>query len=151
MSAKLAHCHRHERGMTLIELLTVMVILAVLSSVAVASYRSYMIRANRTDGRTTLLRIQVAEEKFFLQNNTYTTELGPTGLRISKTDATSMDTPAGFYTVKVVKGSTNDIASSYSASATAQSGQTKDTSACLTLTIDDQGQKTPGDSSGCWK
>ena len=150
MSVKLAH-RQHERGMTLIELLTVMVVLAVLSSIAVASYRGYMLRANRTDARTTLLRIQVAEEKFFLQNNTYTAELGPAGLSMSASAGTSMATPAGFYTVKLVKGSTGDIASSYSASATAQNAQAKDTAACLTLTLDDQGQKTPGDASGCWK
>src|ERR1041385_1494678 len=58
------------RGMTLVELLTVMVVLAVLASVSVSSYRRYMIRANRTDATTSLLRTQVAEEKYFLQNNT---------------------------------------------------------------------------------
>jgi type IV pilus assembly protein PilE len=137
--------------MTLTELLTVIMIVAILSSIAVGSYRSYMLRTNRTDARTTLLRVQVAEEKYFLQNNTYTTELGPTGLRMNGSAGATMATPSAYYSVTVAKGSTNDIATSFTATATAQNGQVKDTAACLTLTINDQGQKTPADSSGCWK
>ena len=60
MSTTLAY-RRYERGMTLIELLTVMAVLAILGTISVSTYRSYLIRTNRTDARTTLLRIQVAE------------------------------------------------------------------------------------------
>jgi type IV pilus assembly protein PilE len=150
MSTTLAY-RRYERGMTLIELLTVMAVLAILGSISVSTYRSYLLRTNRTEARTTLLRIQVAQEKYFLQNNSYTTEVGPTGLRMSGTAGDSLETPNGHYKVTLQAGSTGDIASSYSASATAQNGQTNDKAACKTLTLDDQGQKTPAESTGCWK
>lgn len=137
-----------QAGLTLIELMIVVGIIAILTSIAVSGYRSYTLRANRIDGETVLLKVQVAEEKFFLQNNTYTTAVAtapPNGLGIPAT------TPSGLYTLAVAAGATGSIATSYSATATATGTQTSDKSACLTLTINDQGQRTPADSSGCWK
>ena len=135
-------------GITLIELMVTLAVVAILSSIAISSYRSYTLRANRIDGETMLLKIQVAEEKFFLQNNTYTTALAaapPAGLGLSATTA------SGYYNLAVVAGATGNIATSYAATATATGAQTKDKAACLTLTINDQGQRTPAESSGCWK
>jgi type IV pilus assembly protein PilE len=140
------------RGVTMIELLTVVAIVGTLSSIAVVSYRSYVLRAHRTDATTALLRIQVAEEKYFLQKNTYTTDLTdipsatPTsGLGIGTS------TQNGFYTLAVAAGTTASIATSYSATATAAGGQRKDT-ACPTLTIDDSGQHGPAGAAAttCW-
>src|SRR5437763_16809045 len=74
------------RGMTLIELMVVVAIVAILASLAVGSYRRYVLRANRTDATSALLRIQVGEEKYFLQNNAYTinaTAQPPTGLGVA--------------------------------------------------------------------
>lgn len=139
------------RGITLIELMTVLVIVAILSSIAVANYRQYALRSNRTDATAALLRIQVAEEKFFLQNNTYTTNVTaapPTGLGVAS------PTPNGFYNLAVTgdPGSTNNIATSFLATATATGSQTADTS-CATLTINDQGQRgsSPSASTTCWR
>src|ERR1700753_1382180 len=87
---------RRMRRVSMIELLTVMVVLSILATVSVQSYRGYLVRAHRTDATTTLLRIQVAEEKFFLQNNTYTVNLNgapPGGLGIATA------TQNGYYNV----------------------------------------------------
>lgn len=140
---------RHMRGMTLIELMVVVSIVAILGTFAISSYRNYLLRTNRTDARQALLRIQVAEEKFFLQNNTYTTDFtsAPSAGGLGVSGAT---TNGGYYTLTVTPGGTG-IASSYVATATATAGQTADTAACLTLSINDQGSRTPDDSSGCWK
>src|SRR6266853_4678267 len=136
------------RGVTLIELMVVLAIVAILASLAVGSYRQYVLRANRTDATGALLRIQVAQEKFFLQNNTYTTNataLPPTGLGVAS------PTTNGFYTLVVAPGSTGSIATSFQATATAVAPQTQDTS-CLTLTIDDQGLRNSAPSTTeCWK
>ena len=59
------------RGFSLIELMVVVAIVGLLASIATASYRNYVRRATRTEGRSVLLSIQVAQEKFFLQNNQY--------------------------------------------------------------------------------
>ena len=136
------------RGMTLIELMVVLVIVAILSTLAVGSYRRYVLRANRTDATSALLRIQVAQEKYFLQNNAYTTNVTavpPTGLGVAS------PTTNGFYTLVVAAGSTGNIATSFQATATAVAPQTADTS-CLTLTIDDQGLRNSAPSTTeCWR
>jgi type IV pilus assembly protein PilE len=134
------------RGMTLIELMTVVVVIAILGSLAVNSYRNYLLRANRTEARMALLTIQAAQEKFFLQNNQYATAAQmstapPGGLGVGAT------TPSGFYTISITRPS----ATTYTATATAAAGQLKDTAACLTMTINELGARTPAESSGCWK
>jgi len=154
MTMKLPNCNtlarRAARGFTLIELMIVISVVAILTTIAVTSYRAYVLRASRTEARMALLSIQVAQEKFFLQNNTYTTNvtaLPPTGLGVSS------PTPNGFYTIAVAgdPNSTNNIATSFLATATATGTQTQDTS-CLTLTINDQGQRnsTPS-ATACWR
>jgi type IV pilus assembly protein PilE len=140
---------RRAAGMSLIELLTVITIVGVLGSLAVTSYKSYTLRANRTEGTTTLLRIQVAEEKFFLSNNTYTTDFQsapPTGLGIT----TGASTNTGRYTLTIAAGGTGSIASSYVATATAAGPQASDTN-CAAYTVNESGVRTPADSTGCWK
>jgi type IV pilus assembly protein PilE len=133
--------HR-ERGVTLIELLTVVGIVAVLGVIAIGSYRNYGLRTNRVDGTSSLLRIQVAEEKYFLQNNTYTTDLAdapPVGLGLGN------NSPGGYYALAVAAGATGAIGTSYQATATAVGTQTSDDPNCQALSINDQGQRTPAD------
>lgn len=141
---------QHSRGMTLVELLTVMTIVAILGTLAVGAYSRYGLRANRSDATATLLRIQMAEEKFFLSNNTYTTDFTsgpPTGLGVLSTSST----PNGRYIITLGPGSSGAIGTSYTVTATATGGQVNDDPNCLTLTIDDKGTRTPADSTGCWK
>jgi len=132
------------RGVTLIELMIVIAVLAIISTIAVSSYRKYLLRANRTDGTTALLRVQVAEEKYFLQNNAYTDDISKLGL--------TTPTPMGYYTLSVAAGDSTNIATSFLATVTAQTGQLKDTD-CQTLTINDKGLRnsSPGATSLCWK
>jgi type IV pilus assembly protein PilE len=136
------------RGFTLIELMIAIVVVAILASIAVASYRSSVLRANRTDGTTTLLQVSAAEEKYFLQNSQYTADLAdapPTGLGLGTTS------PRGYYTLAVTAGSTGSLATSWLVTATATGSQTQDLAACQTMSIDDQGNRSPADSSGCWR
>jgi type IV pilus assembly protein PilE len=142
---------RHASGFTLIELMVVVSIVAVLGSLAVSSYRSYILRTNRTEARMALLSTQVAQEKYFLQNNQYAPDIAtviaapPAGLGINLTAAGV--TSGGNYTV-----SFNAVtANTYTLQAVATGTQTKDTAACLTFTINDQGARTPADSTGCWR
>ena len=65
---------RNASGVTLIELMTVVVVIGILAAIAVPSYRSYLLRANRTDAKRALLQVQAAEEKYYLSGQRYTTE-----------------------------------------------------------------------------
>jgi type IV pilus assembly protein PilE len=140
------------RGFTLIELMVVLAVFAILSTIAVGSYRSYTLRATRTEGRLALLAIQVAQEKYFLQNNQYAQDIAtviaapPAGLGISTLSAAGV-TSGGNYTISF----SAVTPTTYTLQAVATGNQTKDTAACLTFTITDQGARTPADSSGCWR
>lgn len=63
------------QGVTLLELMIVVVVIGILSIIAVPSYRQYSIRAHRTEAKTALLRLATNQERFYLQNNTFTTNL----------------------------------------------------------------------------
>lgn len=140
-----------QAGVTLIELMTVLVVLAILASIAVPSYRSYMLRANRTDAKSALMNLQVAQEKYFLQFNSYTkdvTGVPPKGLGLSDV------TTHGYYKLSVaVLGDDGQSYTAY-ASPVAGGGQADDKK-CNIFTIDDRGSKevkdASSDSTTCWK
>jgi len=67
------------QGITLLELMVVVVVIGVLATIAIPSYRQYSMRAQRTAAKTALLRLATNQERFYLQNNTYTNNLAALG------------------------------------------------------------------------
>lgn len=131
----------NSKGVTLIELMIVIVVVAILASIAVPSYRQYVLRAHRTEAKAALLNVAAAQEKFYLQNNTYTQALvaaPPAGLGIPAT------TSGGYYTIAIVDAD----AAGFTVTATANGGQAED-SHCLTFSLDQLGQKT-ATNTDCW-
>jgi len=94
--------HR-EHGMTLLELAVVGAVVAILASIAVPSYRSYVLRANRAEGRAALLALATAQEKFYLQCNNYAATLEPGSA--ADCDAGNLQFPTsserGYYAITV--------------------------------------------------
>ncbi len=66
MKSKRVQC-----GMTLIELVVVIMIVGILAAVAIPSYRNYVIRSQRSDAKDALLAISTQLEKHYLQCNDY--------------------------------------------------------------------------------
>jgi len=138
------------RGFTLVELMTVVAVVALLATLATSSYSNYTRRANRTEGRAALLAIQVAQEKYFLQNNQYVQNIAgviatpPAGLGIPLSAAGL--TANGNYTISFQVNTPTQ----YRLAATAGGSQAND-STCPVFTVDDQGNRTPADSTGCWR
>ena len=58
-------------GVTLLELLITLAILGILTAIAVPSYRSYVVRANRTDAKAALMSAAEALERCYTRNNSY--------------------------------------------------------------------------------
>ncbi len=139
--------HRMQ-GVTLIELMVVVAVLAIIASIAIPSYRSYLLRAQRSDATSVLLRVRVAQEKFFLQNNSYTSQLGPAGLKLTGADGTTMASENGYYTIDF----TAQTGTTFTVRATAVGGQQRDSN-CTTFTINEQGTRTtsPGNLATCWR
>jgi type IV pilus assembly protein PilE len=63
------------RGITLIELLIVIVIIGVLAAVAIPTYTNYMQRARRADGKTALEQLRAAQEMFRAERGGYSTNI----------------------------------------------------------------------------
>jgi type IV pilus assembly protein PilE len=139
-----------QSGVTLIELMIVIVVLTILVSVAVPSYRNYLIRTQRTEAKTALLNVRAAQEKFYLQKNKYTNKL---------TDAPADDglgmlgtSEGGLYDITVAL---QNVDQGYVVTATARDdrGQ-KDDRKCQTLTLNDAGVKGSTGGGGteyCWR
>lgn len=66
---------KYMKGFTLIELMIVVVIVAILASVAIPSYTDYVKKARRTEARVALMSISAAMEKFLLLNNAYPADI----------------------------------------------------------------------------
>jgi type IV pilus assembly protein PilE len=130
------------RGMSLIELMVVVAIVALLATIAVPSYRQFLLKSHRAEAKAALLNLAAAQEKFYLQNNTYTDDLTtapPGGLGLPAT------TENGHFTVAIAAGAN---AAGFTATATAAGGQAQDTH-CATFTINQAGARG-ATSSDCW-
>lgn len=63
------------RGVTLLELLTVLAIIAILMAVAIPSYSRYVLRSSRTDAMAALSWLASMQEQYRLDHNGYATTL----------------------------------------------------------------------------
>ena len=131
----------NQRGVTLMELLIVVVIIGMLSVLAYPNYQQYSARAKRTEAKAALLQIATNQERFYLQNNTYTTDMTTLGFAT----ATNHLTDTGSYRVTVTAADAND----FTATATYQMGGDEE-NRCNSFTIDGRGTKTSEPYTACW-
>jgi type IV pilus assembly protein PilE len=139
-----------EAGVTFIELMAVVLIIAILGVIAIPSYRDYTIRAHRTEGKAALLRLATSQEKFYLQNHRYSDTVNASlGFAMPNSEN-------GVYaiTVATMNGWTQD----YTATATPVAGggtngvdQTVDTK-CTSFSLSSAGAKsaTGAQPDTCW-
>ena len=62
---------RSSRGFTIIEIMIVVVMIAILASIAIPSYTQYVTRAKSQEASSTLLSQRVKMEQFFQDQRTY--------------------------------------------------------------------------------
>jgi type IV pilus assembly protein PilE len=128
----------------------VLVILGILAAVTLPSYQSSVQKSRRADGKAALLDLAARSEKFFAQNNSYTTEVsGANGLALGRTTSTD-----DYYDLTVAACGGGAITRCYLLTATAKGVQADDI-LCASLSLDNVGRKTAKDSDGnavdyCW-
>ncbi len=129
------------RGVTLLELMIVVVIISILTAIAYPNYREYVTRAKRTEAKAALLQIATNQERFYLQNNTYTTNMTNLGFPVAGAFLSDSDS----YIINVGAADANDL----TATATFQLGG-DEAGKCLTFQIDGRGAKTSAPDTDCW-
>ena len=131
---------KHMRGVTLIELMIVVVVVSILAAIAYPNYQEFTARAKRNEARAALLRLATNQERFYLNNNTFSADLTTIGFSSSP-----FTTETGYYVVVVTAAN----ASNFTATATYQLGGSE-ANKCRTFTIDGRGQKTSTPDTDCW-
>lgn len=114
------------RGVTLIELMIVIAVVALLASLAVPSYREYVLRTNRMEAVNMLLDVAACQERGYIKFNQYATTRC----------LTPNTTENGNYVITMTTTNTNQ---NYALTATPQGAQANDS--CVNLTLTDQGQR----------
>ena len=133
------HLLNRMRGITLLELMIVVVIIGILTTIAYPNYREFVARAKRTEAKALLLEIAANQERYYLNANSFGTnaQLGYDDPEI---------TGSGAYSVTI----TANDASNFTAVATNLLGG-KEQALCTSFTIDGRGDKTSVGSIGnCW-
>jgi type IV pilus assembly protein PilE len=132
---------KNSRGFTLIELMVVLVILGVLSSLAFGFFRDNVISANRTEGRSALQTAAGTLEKCRSLYGSY---------NHANCNYADFTTDTNLYQVT---GGDDISASSFTLTATPVAGEAQANDAdCTTLTLTNTGVKggSGADASECW-
>lgn len=123
---------RSSRGFTIIEVMIVVVIVAILASIAIPSYTDYITRSKIQEATSTLLAHRVKMEQFFQDQRTYVGACA---------GGTVAPLPAGLKYFQVT--CQNLTANSYQVTAQGNCGAGLDSSMCgFTYTIDQANNRT---------
>jgi type IV pilus assembly protein PilE len=142
------------RGFTIMEILTALVVIAVLAAIAIPTWHTHVLRVRRAEARDALMNLQAAQDRFFGRHARYATAAqltapAPDGLELTPTTARNL------YAIEL-ETTPDGLGYLATARAVARAGQDAD-DRCATFTIDHVGQMGAADSSGtdrsadCWR
>jgi type IV pilus assembly protein PilE len=138
-----------QQGFTLIELMIVLVVIAILASIAIPSYREHLRRSDRADAKAALMQnVQFLERTRTVSNRYDLDGAGNAVVDASLPVPQSPANAAAKYTITV-----NPMLTTYTLSAVPVPGGPMDGDGCGTLMVDQAGAKTVTGAFGvqrCW-
>lgn len=129
-----------QSGFTLIELMIVVAVIAILAGVAYPSYLEQVRKTKKSDAMAIINKVMQAQERFFINNLTYTADL--TDLGFSTAD--NVPSEKGYYLVSAAACG-GGLAACVNITTDAQGGQDTGTPA-----EDNLGQNNLGTKTGKW-
>ena len=122
------------KGLTMVELLIVVIIVGIMAGIAFPTYTAYAIRSNRSDGYVLVNEVLQAQERFFANQLSYSADLTDIGY----ITAGNVDTEAGHYKVSAAACAGGTIAECVVVTGVPQNNQVSDGN----LSINSRGTKT---------
>ena len=133
-----------QQGVTLIELMVVVAIIGLLTSIAVPTYRNYVIRANRSDAKVAMMQTAQALERCYTNSTPYAYNSAVCNLAVPATSTVA----SGTYEITVAP-----TAVTFVITGTPKGGQADDAK-CGTFKLTAAGTQTVTGSlpaAECWR
>jgi len=136
------------RGFSLIELLIAIVVLGLITTMAVNTYRGSVLKARRTDAKASLMELAQLLERNYTETNSFATNISGNPYALPFNVSPRNGTP--YYNLTFPSPTTT----TFTLRATPTGSQTDDTR-CLTLSLDQTGAKSidssaTGTVAECW-
>jgi len=154
---------KKQQGFTLMEMMIVVAIVGILTSIAIPMYRDHVLKAHRTDAESFMMQVANKEEQIMLDMRSYAPVSGSNAnfanapaSPATATSGVNLPVPVHVdldYDLTVSTNAAGTSPPSYLITATPKAAQQQGDTRCNVLTLNQAGTKTasgPGTATTCW-